>query len=207
MYKTSYFTEDNRQAVLDFMHAHPFVTLIAYDGRKNVATQIPVLLYEKGAELLLRAHIMRNTDHCKAILQNPDVLILFAGPHCYVSSSWYSEKMGATWNYQTVHVNGSCTILNDEETFSILKELTERFEQPQERPLYIDALPDNYVSSHIKAITGLEIKVNDIYPIFKLSQNRDNESYRNIVQHLEKSEDTDARKIAAEMRLRRRDLF
>lgn len=207
MYKIPYFTEPDQQLVINFMQAHPFVTLIAHDGIKNVATQIPVLFAEKDGQLYLRCHIMCNTDHHKAILYKPEVLVLFTGPHCYVSSSWYTEKMGATWNYQTVHVSGTCNILSDEETISILRDLTENYEKPREKPLYIDALPDNYVASHVKAIAGLEIKVTSIYPIFKLSQNRDDESYKNIVKHLLASPDTDAQKIASEMKVRRPELF
>lgn len=207
MYKIPYFTETDKELVIAFMKAHPFVTLIAHDGEKNVATQIPVLIDERDGQLHLRCHIMCNTDHHKAILQNPEVLILFSGPHCYVSSSWYTEKMGATWNYQTVHVRGTCNILSDDETVEILRDLTEKYENPQAQPLFIDALPDNYVATHVKGIAGLEIEIKDIYPIFKLSQNRDDESYMNIVEHLKASPDTDAQKIASVMISRRPELF
>lgn len=207
MYKLPYFTEHNKDEVLQFMQAHPFVTLIGHDGTKNVATQIPVLIEEKGDKLFFLAHIMRNTDHYKAIVAQPEVLILFQGPHCYVSSSWYAQKMGATWNYQTVHVRGNCSILNDEQTIDLLTKLTAHFEKHQETPLLVPDLPDGYMEAHVKAIAGLEIEVTDIYPIFKLSQNRDDASYQNIVSHLNTTTDIDAHKIADEMVLRRPHLF
>jgi len=207
MYKTSYFTEPDREKVLAFMTAHPFVTLITNDGLRTEATQIPVLLTERDGKLFLHGHIMRKTGHHLAIEQNPEVLILFTGPHCYVSSSWYTEKMGATWNYQTVHVRGKVSFTTDPGTIDILRRLTERYESPQATPLFIDNLPEGYVTDMVKGIAGLEIEVTDIYPVFKLSQNRDDESYKNIVAQLLKTTDTDAHKVAEEMKTRRPELF
>src|SRR5687768_11515397 len=98
MYKMPEFTEHDSQLVLDFMRANPFVTLIGNDGTTPVATQIPVLFKEEGDKLILRGHIMRKTDHHRAFERNPKALILFTGPHCYVSASWYAERhTGSTW--------------------------------------------------------------------------------------------------------------
>lgn len=207
MYKLPCFTEHDPAVVLQFMHAHPFVTLIGHDGHQSVATQIPVLIVESEGRLLLQGHVMRNTDHHKALLQDPNVLVLFQGPHCYVSSSWYTQKTGATWNYQTVHVRGTATLLGNDETVDILTRLTARFEVGQPSPLLVGDMPHGYVQSLVGAIAGIEIAVTDIYPIFKLSQNRDDESYQNIVRHLRLAADPGANQIADEMVLGRPQLF
>jgi len=203
MYKLPYYTEDNKDEVIRFMQQYPFVTLIGHDGQQNVATQIPVLIDTYGEEITLRGHIMRKTDHHKAIEQNPDVLILFQGPHCYVSSSWYTEKGGATWNYQTVHARGIVQMLSDADTIELLRELTAKYEAPQEQPLLMKDMPAGYAESLVKAIAGFEIKLTDVYPIFKLSQNKDDVSYANVIKHLLASDDTNAHKIAEEMKKRR----
>lgn len=197
------FTEKDGGEILAFMKDHPFVTLIAHDGEKSVATQVPVLIEERDGKIFLRAHIMRKTDHHKALEKNPDVLLLFTGPHCYVSSSWYTEKMGATWNYQTVHVRGKVVFVDDSETIQMLRDLMGKYEAPQEHPLLLDHLPADYVPMMVKGIAGFEMEVEDVFAIFKLSQNRDDESYKNIVRHLEAGDDTDAHKVAKEMRRRR----
>lgn len=207
MYKLPDFIETNRNEVISFMQQHAFVTLICNDGTQTAVTQIPVLIETNGDEITLRGHIMRKTDHHKAIEQNKEVLVLFQGPHCYVSSSWYTEKMGATWNYQTIHARGTVGTLSDEETIELLRALTEKYEAPQESPLLMHNLPEGYAEGLVKAIAGLEIKLHDIQPIFKLSQNRDDESYITIVNHLLKTDDTDAHKVAAEMKKRRPQLF
>lgn len=207
MYKLPYFTESNKDEVISFMQQYPFITLICNDGKQSAATQIPVLFDIKEDEVVLRAHIMRKTDHHLALEQNKDVLVLFQGPHCYVSSSWYTEKMGATWNYLTVHARGTTHLLDENETIGLLRDLTAKYEADQEQPLLIDEMPEGHVSSLVKAIVGIEIKLYDIYPIFKLSQNRDDGSYINIVNQLLKTDDTDAHKVAAEMKRRRPQLF
>jgi len=115
--------------------------------------------------------------------------------------------MGATWNYQTIHARGTVSMLSDEETIELLRALTEKYEAPQENPLLMHNLPEGYAAGLVKAIAGLEIKLHDIQSIFKLSQNRDDESYINIVNHLLKTDDTDANKVAAEMKRRRPQLF
>ena len=208
MYKLPYFTEPDHDKVLQFMQAHPFVTLIGHDGAKSVATQIPVLINKKeDGQLQLRGHIMRKTDHCIALEQNKDVLVLFQGPSCYVSPSWYTEKLGGTFNYETVHARGTARIFSDEETMQLLTDLTAHFEAPQENPLYTDQLAPDYMPMNVKAIAGFVIAVEDVYPIFKLSQNRDDESYINIVKHLRAGADTQAHKIADEMVSRRPHLF
>jgi transcriptional regulator len=207
MYKIPQYTEPNATIVEAFMEEHPFVTLIGYHNNTSVATQVPVLLHKRDGQMFVTCHIMRHTDHFTAIENNPDVLMLFQGAHCYVSPSWYTEKMGGTWNYQTVHVRGKCRIMSNEETMELLTRLTARFEAEQESPLLTTNLPKDYMPSLVGAIAGLEIEVTSIYPIFKLSQNRDDESYKNIVRHLQSSIDADAHTISAEMIKRRSNLF
>src|SRR5690242_297734 len=100
MYKMPHFTEKDMNAVIDFMKAHSFITLIGANGSVPVATQVPVLLAEKNGQMILRGHIMKNTDHYRAFTQNAAALAMFTGPHCYVSCSWYKERnIGSTWNY------------------------------------------------------------------------------------------------------------
>ena len=208
MYKLPHFTETKQSYILDFIKSQSFVTLIGNDGFNSVATQVPVLLYEAEGQLKLRGHIMRKTDHHLAFLKNNDVLVLFTGPHCYVSASWYSERgIGGTWNYMTVHARGKMQLFDDEETIEILTALTHKYEDKQARPELLENMTDAYVNGNVKAITGFEIVIENIHPIFKLSQNRDDESYKSIVEELNKDEDHDAHLIAEEMVKRRPQLF
>lgn len=153
MYKLPYFTESDREKVIAFMRAHPFVTLCGVDAQgKPVATQVPVFIDEKDGGIFLSGHIMKNTDHHKAFESNPNVLALFTGPHTYVSASWYTEKKTAsTWNYITVHARGTMRYTDHDDLLAILKRTTDHFENDPHSPSNYDQLPKEYgepVQSH-----------------------------------------------------------
>lgn len=207
MYSLPYFKADNGEEVMRFMLAHPFVTLCGSDGNgKPVATQVPVLLKEKDGKLYIEGHMMKNTDHHKAFLGNPNALAVFTGAHTYVSASWYSDTAQAsTWNYQSVHARGPLKFLKEKELLRILEETTTKYEKPGS-PSSFNNLPDQYVKRLIKAIVAFEIIIEEMGNVFKLSQNRDEESFHTIIKEL-RSQDADARKIASEMERIKDKLF
>lgn len=208
MYKMPEFTEHDTQVVLEFMKANPFVTLIGNDGTTSVATQVPVLFKEKGDKLILRGHIMRKTDHHLAFEKNPEALVLFTGPHCYVSASWYAERnTGSTWNYMTVHVRGTIKFLDGAGTTQMITDLTNKYENGRQLPELVENMPADYINSMVKAIAGFEIEVRTVYPLFKLSQNRTDISYKSIVTQLLATGEHEAQQIANEMIQRRANLF
>ena len=199
MYNLPYFKADHPQEVFDFMQAHPFVMLISNGDPYPVATQVPVLLEEREGKLFLQAHIMRKTDHHLALEKDSNVLVVFSGAHTYVSASWYTNpQQGSTWNYKAVHAKGILRFTGNDELLQLLTALTARFENNPDSPSLMQHLPDSYVQSLLKAIIGIEIEVTGLDHVFKLSQNRDAESYRNIKQQLENG-DAEAQAIANEM--------
>jgi transcriptional regulator len=208
MYSLSYFKEENKEEVIRFMHAHPFVMLCGSDSMGNpVATQVPLLIREKDGKITLEGHIMKNTDHHKAFAQNPNVLAVFIGAHTYVSASWYSDpNQASTWNYQTVHVRGKIRFLEEDDLRRILDETTSKYEQNEQSPALFKHLTDDYINRLIKAIVGFEMNVDMIENVFKLSQNRDEKSFHNIIHKLNE-QDADARKIASEMERIKPGLF
>ncbi|MBK9962386.1 MAG: FMN-binding negative transcriptional regulator [Saprospiraceae bacterium] len=209
MYHFSYFKEKDKQTILDFLEQNPFAFLTgSYLNGKQVATQIPILLEERNGELFLQGHIMRNTDHHKALLENPNALLVFTGPSCYVSASWYTNpQTGSTWNYMSVHIAGQVNFMTSDELIRFMQKLTLKFEKDNTQSLTIyDNLPDQFLSKMMPAITGFEIKADKLENVFKLSQNRDEKSYLNIISKLEEQGGNSAL-IASEMRKRKDELF
>ena len=194
--------------MVEFMRKHPFVFLAGCDaGTKPVATQVPVFIDEREGKLFLSGHIMRNTDHHKAFLQNPNVLAVFTGPHTYVSASLYSNPLQAsTWNYMSVHAKGVLSFSSEQELLNILKRTTSHFENNPHSPSLFEKLPTAYVEKLVQAIIAFEIEVTALDNVFKLSQNRDEKSYHAIIDKLRQSDD-DSRQIAAEMEKRTSQLF
>lgn len=203
MYNLPYYKEKDPAVVTGFMHQHPFAMLTGSDTEgRPVVTQIPLLIKEENGCIVLRGHIMRQTDHHKAFMQNPQALVVFTGPHTYVSASWYTNpQQGSTWNYMSVHARGNVRFLEDEVLLEILRETTALFENNHESPSLMEKLPVEYVQRLVKAIVAIEIEVQDIDTVFKLSQNRDKESYHSIIAQLRHGNE-DARQIAVEMEQR-----
>jgi len=200
MYSLPYFKAENEKEVIDFMNQHPFSTLTGVDeNNQPVATHVPVLFEEREGKLFLLGHIMKNSDHHKAFDQNENILAIFTGSHTYVSASWYKDqKQASTWNYQAVHVKGKLKFLNEESLINILTRTTAHFENNPSSPSLVEHLSTDYVNRLIKAIIAFEIEVTEIAHVFKLSQNRDKESYQNIVAHLQKG-DSEAQSVATIM--------
>lgn len=208
MYELPYFMEKDYTKIKSFIETHPFAVITGVDANHHpVATQLPLLITEKEGRLTFRAHLMRQTDHHKAFVQNPNVLVLFPGPHTYVSASWYSNpQQGSTWNYMTVHAKGVIRFLEQNELLDTLRDTTTRFEGAANTPGAYDNLPEEYVQRMAKAIVAFEITVTALDAVFKLSQNRDEASYHNIIGKLKEGA-ADAQYIAAEMEQRASQLF
>ncbi|MCX6296692.1 MAG: FMN-binding negative transcriptional regulator, partial [Bacteroidetes bacterium] len=122
--------------------------------------------------------------------------------------SWYSNtQMGSTWNYMSVHAKGTINFMPNEGLIALMKKLTLHFEKDNtSSPTIYDNLPEEYVKKMLTAIVGFEIKVDDLQNVFKLSQNRDEKSYRNIIAKLE-AEGGNSSLMAAEMKKRMEQLF
>jgi transcriptional regulator len=209
VYSFPYYKTKDHEKVLQFMQAHPFVLLTGCDEHNcPVATQVPILIREIDGRLVLEGHVMRNTDHQKAFAANSNVLAIFTGPHTYVSASWYTnQQQASTWNYMAVHAKGTLTFVSEERLIDILKRTTEQFENNPASEASFDKLPQEYVSRLAKAIVAFEIEVTGLDHTFKLSQNRDEESYKNITHRLAVSEDADANAIAKMMKAGHGDVY
>ena len=209
MYKLPYFNEKDQAVMLDFIRQHPFAFVAGCDANQRpVATQIPVFMEERDGRLYLSGHMMKATDHHKAFVQNPQVLCVFTGAHAYVSASWYvNPHQASTWNYMSVHVKGKMKFLDEEGLIEVLKKTSLHFENNNmESPTSYDNLPETYRKPLLKAIVAFEVEVEEMENIFKLSQNRDKESYHNIIEKLEE-QDAMAKDVAEEMKKRVATLF
>jgi len=210
MYNYPHYKEQDREKVIEFMRDHPFVTLIGCDNKGRIeATQIPVLIEEKEDKLFIRGHIAKKSNHHQAFEENLNVLALFTGAHTYVSGSWYAgnPQQASTWNYISVHARGQIKFLDENSLIGLLKKLSLHFEKDdlQSSTIYQN-LPVEYKEKLIKAIVAFEIEVTELDNVYKLSQNRDEKSYDNIVQQL-KQKEGEAKEIGDLMELRKKKVF
>ena len=208
MYNLPHFKEKDQQTVIEFMKRHTFAMLVGSANNKSYATQIPLLFEERNNKMILVGHMMRKQDHHKAFEKNADVLVVFTGPHTYVSATWYhNPHQASTWNYMSVHARGAIKFLDEKGLEDALRKLSLHYENnnPHSSTIF-DNLSEEYRRPMMKSIVAFEIEVNSIENVFKLSQNRDEKSYHHIMDKLS-SQDEDARRIAEEMRKREEKLF
>jgi transcriptional regulator len=210
MYNYPHYKEQDKAKILDFMRQHPFVMVITSDTKGRVeATQIPVLIDEKDGKILLTGHMARKSDHHEALKENPNALIIFTGAHAYVSGSWYTgnPQQASTWNYISIHARGQVKWMDDEGLIELLKKLSLHFENNNTASSTIyDNLPSSYKDKLVKAIEGFELEVTEMDNVHKLSQNRDEKSYDNIVKVL-KEQEGDGRVIGEIMEKRKSNIF
>ena len=204
MYDLPYHKENDPQIIKAFVDQYPFAFLTGCDSEnKPIATQLPLFIEEKNGKKILRGHIMKNTDHHKAFLHNNNVLAVFTGHHTYVSGTWYSNPyIPSTWNYMSVHAKGTIKFLDDEALEDILRITSLHFENSNEASTTIfDNLPAQFIQKAMPFIVAFEIEITAMDSVFKLSQDRDYESYQNIIEKL-REQDEAGRVIATEMEKR-----
>lgn len=209
MYDLPYHKENNPVVIKQFIDRYPFAFLTGCDSTNApIATQVPLFIEEHNGRQVLRSHIMKNTDHHKAFLHNPNVLAVFTGPHTYVSGTWYSNPyIASTWNYMSVHVKGVMRFVDDAGLEDVLRKTTLHFENyNRESTTIYDNLPAEFKKRVMGAIVAFEIEITEMKNVFKLSQDRDQASYQNIITKL-KEQDEAGRAIAHEMQIRMADLF
>lgn len=209
MYNLPYHKAKNVEVAKEFVKQYPFAFLTGCDSENRpVATQVPVFIEVINNREVLRGHIMKNNDHYNALLQNENVLVVFTGKHTYVSGTWYSNPNSAsTWNYMSVQVKGILRFLDDMGLEEVLRMTSLHFEnQNEESPTAFDNLPSEFKQRVMGAIVAFEIEIKEMDTVFKLSQDRDAESFQNIIKKL-KTQDEDGRVIAAEMEKIEKDLF
>ena len=175
MYTPTHFREDRLDVLHALMRAEPFATVVtAMDGVPE-ATHLPLLLdASRGPYGALRGHMARANPQWRAFDGERQALVIFQGPHAYISPSWYATSPSApTWNYLVAHAYGRPRVIEDaEEVLRLLTQTVATFETPFERPWSADSLPEGYIAGLAKGVVAFEMVIERIEGKAKLSQNR-----------------------------------
>jgi transcriptional regulator len=177
MYTPEAFREDDIARLHTLMQDYNFAVLVTQqpDG-VPVATHLPFIVDTKRGSYgygTLLCHMARANPQWRSFASEHEVLVIFQGPHAYVSPSWYKEALSVpTWNYAVVHAYGKPRIIEDAtELCETLRTLIEQSEAQFEKPWPFD-LPQDFVQQKMHGIVGVEIEITRLEGKFKLSQNR-----------------------------------
>lgn len=200
MYIPEHFRVTDQATAIAFMRANPFSILISTTDDGPFATHLPVVIREAGERIIVRSHVAKANPHWRHIERQPHCLIIFHGPHSYISPTNYATREAVpTWNYGAVHVYGNARVFSaPDELLGVLHQLIPMFD-----PAYADqwaSLSQSYRERMLRHIVGFEITVTKIEAKFKLSQNRTREEQANIIASLSDAADTAVSGVARLMR-------
>src|SRR5208337_1587615 len=184
MYSPKFNQVHDRRILLEAMRAYSFATLFGpasceQPGASAAATHLPLVVKDEGEHGILEGHFARANPHWQS-LAGRETLVVFRGPHSYVSPTLYAEALSVpTWNYIAVHAYGTLALIEDEPgKDALLKDLIQLHE-----PAYAEhwrGLPEGFRRTMLAGIVGFRIPIAHIEGKFKLSQNRPEIDRRNV---------------------------
>lgn len=186
--------------IIAFMNEHSFAVVTGIGDGYPVSSHLPLEIIDRDGELYFNGHLMRNTDHHRAFEKNNQVQVIFQSPHAYINAGWYNKPAQAsTVNYMAVHVKGTISFGNDQDTLKAVRKITENHIGTTS-PASFAQLPEKYIAALLNQIIAFSIKVADIEHVFKLSQNKDKADQESIIAHLQESQQPGDLYIAKRMK-------
>jgi len=201
MYVPDTFVVDDEAALHDFMRHYGFAVLMTAPEGRAVASHLPILLDIGNAGAILQGHMARANPQWHDFDRIDEALMIFQGPHAYVSPSWYkTSPLVPTWNYAVVHAYGKPVVMEDPSAVRHhLARQVENQEADRDEPWKLDDVPDDFIANMQKGIVAFEMPITRLEGKFKLSQNRNAVDREGACQGLSASDDPDARAVAALM--------
>jgi len=173
MYLPTQFNSTDQSNAAALMRAHPLASLISVDDAGlPFVSHIPLLLQERGDQLVLLGHCAKANPHWRHLQARAQAVVTFLGPQAYLSPMVYPDLVRVpTWNYLAVHCTVQATLIEDtSEKDRLLKQLIAEHE-----PTYAaqwQGLNDEFRQKMLGAIIGFELRVLDLQCKLKLNQHR-----------------------------------
>lgn len=184
MYSPKFNLVHDRALLFEAMRAYSFATIVgpiagSPGGAGATATHLPLVLKDEGEWGIVEGHFAKANPHWR-VLAGCETLMIFAGPHSYVSPTLYTQALSVpTWNYIAIHASGSLSLVEDDAgKEALLAELIAIHE-----PAFLHrwrAMPEGFRRTMLAGIVGFRIPIDRIEGKFKLSQNRTAEERRNV---------------------------
>ena len=204
MYIPSAFRNVDLNEVKEFIKSNGFGILLSNSNQKILGSHIPLdLIEDENGNEVLSGHIAKANHQVEDISgTSSEVLVIFNGPHSYISSSWYDHDNVPTWNYIAVHIYGTIKIIEGEQLYKALNKLVDKYEKNMASPDSMDKMSPETLKQ-INGIIGFNISIKEIQAAYKLSQNRKDYDYHNVVKELENNGDENSLKVAKIMQEKR----
>jgi transcriptional regulator len=199
MYTPPYNRAEDRAEIVAMMRAHNFCLLVTGSGGELHGTHLPCLVDERGDRMVIELHMAKANPQWQQFYDD-EVLVVFSGPHAYVSPRWYARAAAVpTWNYAAVHAYGRVTVFDDRERKYAAQRRLVAAHDPQWLGGF-DGQAQDYIDSMLAGIVVFEVAVTRVDARWKLSQNRGREEQDRVIEQLERSGAAGDQALAALMR-------
>jgi transcriptional regulator len=204
-YRPPHVRADDRAPLLALIATHPLATFITVPDGEPVVTYVPMLAREADGVLYLEGHIARANNQWQG--GDGTSVALFRVADHYISPTWYATKAQTgrvvpTFDYVSIEARGPVQFIEDTVW---LREFVARLTVTQEARVgsgwTIDEAPADYMESQLKAIVGVQMRVDALTGLFKLNRHHPAENVAGVIKGLEMLENPDANAIAAYMRV------
>jgi transcriptional regulator len=176
MYTPKFNQVSDRSILIEAMRSYSFAILVGplnstEQPGPHHATHLPLVVKDEGPHGILEGHFAKANAHWQS-LANRETLVIFPGPHSYVSPSLYAEELSVpTWNYIAIHTYGTLSLIEDDPgKDALLASLIQAND-----PAYAEQwrnLPEGFRRTMLAGIMGFRIPITRIEGKFKISQNR-----------------------------------
>lgn len=173
--------------VAEVLERNRFATLVTHAEEGMIASHLP-FVFEEG---ILYAHMARANPHA-AVVGSAESLVIFTGPHGYISPAWYEDRATApTWDYVAVHCYGTARIHDAAEARRNIERLVEVMEGARPKGWTLADLRTDEVQRMLANIVSFEIPPSRIEAKFKLNQGEKPERTRTAIAELERNGDAE----------------
>lgn len=186
MYTPPAYAEADPQALHAFMRAHSFASLITWSGTQTNVTHLPFLL-DTSREPVLYTHLAAANPQLADLRAGTEALIVFQGPHAFVSPSWYvNQRTYPTWNYTAVHARGVPSVFDAPElVYDLLQRTVAQYDSPLGGAWTLPGMPADTTRARMTAIAGIRIPVTALEGKMKLNQDKTVDDRRGVIAALE----------------------
>jgi len=175
LYNKPEFAPLSRDEVFDLIHRLTFGTLVTNDDDGLIASHLTFLIdRERGENGTLISHLALANDHAALVAEGRESMVIFGGPHGYISSSWYPANpvrdSAPTWNFAVVHCHGRPVPLSTAETARHLSELVTHLEHGRPDEWRLRELGPGGMERRLPRILGFDLPIARLEAKFKMGQ-------------------------------------
>jgi transcriptional regulator len=202
MYTPPAFAEHDGALLRARMRAWSFATLVTHGAGGSNATHLPFLVDDDGPHGTLVTHLARGNPQYHDLKAGTPALVIFQGPHAFISPSWYTNRLTfPTWNYTAIHVRGTPEVVDDTAAIHmVLQRTVATYDTPLGGEWAFGAMPQELTASRLRAIAAVHIPITHIEGKMKLNQDKSVADRLGVIAALEKQGDAQSLAVAALIR-------